>query len=115
MCRFLVVDGKLSQPNDLTSYLKGNVEKKSITVVSDPMLGCPVYFSVALLSEECLWASLNVCLPVYNMSASTPKLDTDKFDGTAVYDSPFTGIHETNSSTSDRDASPFCVLKTIQN
>ncbi|KAI5659394.1 hypothetical protein M9H77_28187 [Catharanthus roseus] len=33
----------------------------------------------------------------------------------ALYASPSTGIHTMNSSASDRDASPFCVLKTVQN
>ncbi|KAI5677309.1 hypothetical protein M9H77_08259 [Catharanthus roseus] len=33
----------------------------------------------------------------------------------ALYASPSTSIHATNSSASDRDASPFCVLKTVQN
>ncbi|KAI5656703.1 hypothetical protein M9H77_25496 [Catharanthus roseus] len=36
-------------------------------------------------------------------------------NGAAVYTSPSTGILATNSSASDRDASPFCVLKTVQN
>ncbi|KAI5675930.1 hypothetical protein M9H77_06880 [Catharanthus roseus] len=35
--------------------------------------------------------------------------------GATVYVSPSTGIHTTNSSASNRDASPFCVLKTVQN
>ncbi|KAI5649331.1 hypothetical protein M9H77_35336 [Catharanthus roseus] len=35
--------------------------------------------------------------------------------GAALYASPSTGIHATNSSASNRDASPFCVLKTVQN
>ncbi|KAI5654531.1 hypothetical protein M9H77_31718 [Catharanthus roseus] len=35
--------------------------------------------------------------------------------GAVLYASPSTGIHATNFSASDRDASPFCVLKTVQN
>ncbi|KAI5657941.1 hypothetical protein M9H77_26734 [Catharanthus roseus] len=35
--------------------------------------------------------------------------------GVAIYASPSTDIYPTNSFTSNRDASPFCVLKTVQN
>ncbi|KAI5671141.1 hypothetical protein M9H77_11505 [Catharanthus roseus] len=35
--------------------------------------------------------------------------------GATVYASPSTGIHATNSSARNWDASPFCVLKIVQN
>ncbi|KAI5681818.1 hypothetical protein M9H77_03046 [Catharanthus roseus] len=62
--------------------------------------------------------------PITGGSAHTRKTDwieitsmvfTVRCGGTIVYASPSIGIHTTNSSASNRDASPFCVLKTIQN
>ncbi|KAI5652984.1 hypothetical protein M9H77_30171 [Catharanthus roseus] len=66
-------------------------------------------------------------LPVCNMKFSSNKAGKNRLDknylnvlmvrceGAALYASPSTGIHATNSSTSVRDASPFYVLKTVQN
>ncbi|KAI5666844.1 hypothetical protein M9H77_16697 [Catharanthus roseus] len=50
-----------------------------------------------------------------NSIKTTSMFSILSYEGTAVYTSPSTSIHVMNSSVSDWDASPFCVLETVQN
>ncbi|KAI5664104.1 hypothetical protein M9H77_23427 [Catharanthus roseus] len=76
--------------------------------------------------EDMIWCDLNHWLEedrkknIVEDDANSPvayfvsKQDVDP-RGEALYASPSTRIHAKNSSASDRDASPFYVLKTVHN
>ncbi|KAI5672658.1 hypothetical protein M9H77_13022 [Catharanthus roseus] len=66
------------------------------------------------LSKKTYVSVLLSCTRAVSKFSAERRADT-LISRAALYASPSTGIRATNSSASDRDASPFCVLKTVQN